>query len=612
MEHLDHPSANADSVELEAFDLTCPSCDADLIADELFLSHRVCHTCGRHFSVSAPERVAFLVDGGVLEDLPVSPSRDDRTPETDPFSGMQRQAERQQADVIRDAVVTGVGRIGGISSVVIALDDHLVRASLGALLTDKIIAALEHARARRFPVVLLCAGGSATEVGPLSLVQGKRLASEFARRHLEGLVTVGVLVHPVSPSVLGALAVHCDVVIAEPGTTVTQGFAPLEPGAQRTTAADLLTGGWIDDIVPRQAARDRIGRLLDVLCNAGVPRINVPEPSIDGGSPTATEALAQLSRADRPAGLALVQSIVPDAFLLRGDRVTGDDTSVICGVGRIESLSVAIVAQDGHSEEESAVGARKMARLARLAGRLELPLILLVDGGARTRGAIFDPSLVQATGTLATILSLLPVPVISIGVGRIVGQVAPSLMAGDRAYLLSNAVFMGDVPESGPGMAPRLPRGPHRVVSDPTVLSARDCVRLGMIDGVIHEPDSSDGADPRAIGIAVRQAVIGALSEVAGTSQRRLVDTRQRRVRNLGQSTPEGLAAARSELWELHEWQRSVGRSIDDLRERWDHLKASQPRVSFQRPDISDLAARLRARRAELLQRSKSGDRTQP
>jgi hypothetical protein len=70
------------------------------------------------------------------------------------------------------------------------------------------------------------------------------------------------------------------------------------------------------------------------------------------------------------------------------------------------------------------------------------------------------------------------------------------------------------------------------------------------------------------------------------------------------------LAAARSELWELHEWQRSVGRSIDEWRLRWEELKASQPRLSFQRPDMHELATKLRTRRAVLIERARLGDRS--
>ena len=49
--HNDAASHLNQDAELDLLDLTCPSCGADLIADELFLSHRMCGGCNRHFAI---------------------------------------------------------------------------------------------------------------------------------------------------------------------------------------------------------------------------------------------------------------------------------------------------------------------------------------------------------------------------------------------------------------------------------------------------------------------------------------------------------------------------------------------------------------------------------
>ena len=262
----------------------------------------------------------------------------------------------------------------------------------------------------------------------------------------------------------------------------------------------------------------------------------------------------------------------------------------------------------------NASAARKIGRLARLAGRFELPLVLLVDGGPVRADEGFAPDSAFAVSGLASMLAVLPVPVIAIGIGRVSGTLSTALMAGDRQFLLSSAVYAppfdganvhGNFPPQ-----PRQPRPQGRAGVGPAVLTARDCERLGLVDRVIDEPRPGAHTDPDGTMAAVRASMLQALAELTGTGQRRLLDTRQRRQRTLGQSTPEGLAAARSELWEMQELQRSVGRSIDEWRVRWDQLKASQPRVSFQRPDIAELATKLRTRRAELLERAGLGDRS--
>jgi len=333
---------------------------------------------------------------------------------------------------------------------------------------------------------------------------------------------------------------------------------------------------------------------------------------------TAAEAIANLGQPKRPAGADFVSSLVAGFVELRGDRVVGDSPSVLCGVGRLDSLPVAICAQRSGVEDADphpeASAARKISRLARLAGRLELPLVVLVGEPASGSVPPCSPQAAFAVSSLLTLIAQLPVPVIAIGTGRVSSMLSTALMTGDRQFLMSSAVYAaaqaGSAGGGGVPGSPRWARGHGGMNPAADVLTARDCEALGLIDGVINEPRAGAHVDPEGALAAVRSVLLASLAELTGTGQRRLLDTRHRRQRNLGQSTPEGLAAVRSELWELQEWQRSVGRSLDEWRDRWEQLKLSQPRLSFQRPDMTDLAAKLRARRSELVERARHGDRT--
>ncbi len=486
-------------------------------------------------------------------------------------------------------------------------------------MTEKIILALEYARTRKHPVVLLCTGGPVSaQAGPLALVQGGRLATEIAQLHLSGLPVIGVLTHPMAGELFGTLAAHCDVLYSEPGVRV--GTAAESRGGIPTSrhwraVDDLLHEGWIDGIVDRSRLKGQIGAFVDLIGNPGTARATHVQPTASGNPPSVGDSVANLDHPDRPTADALVSSLVSGFVELHGDRVRGDDQLVMCGVGRFESLSIAIAAQRrtaGETNEQSdAIAARKIARLARMAGRLELPLVMLVDGGRQRGSTAFIPESAFAVSSLAAMLSLLPVPVIAVGTGRVAGPLATAMMIGDRQLLMSSAIYSPTSdPTPGFGYVPHQSRPQGRNSGMLGALSARECERLGLVDGVIFEPTPGAHADADGAISAIRSALLLALAELTGTGQRRLLDTRHRRQRTLGQSTPEGLAAARSELWELQEWQRSVGRSIDEWRIRWDQLKASQPRLSFQRPDMSELATRLRARRTELLDRARSGDRS--
>ncbi|MBA2596071.1 MAG: hypothetical protein H0V00_05530 [Chloroflexia bacterium] len=89
-----------------------------------------------------------------------------------------------------------------------------------------------------------------------------------------------------------------------------------------------------------------------------------------------------------------------------------------------------------------------------------------------------------------------------------------------------------------------------------------------MADGVIPEPSPAAHADPEAAARALGAAIAIALAELAGVGPRRLLDDRAAKLRTLGQTTPEGREAARREVRELQELQRTLARSLGDLRER--------------------------------------------
>jgi acetyl-CoA carboxylase carboxyl transferase subunit beta len=267
---VDQPdSPHEDLIDL---DLACPACGANLVLDDTFLAARVCGTCRRHFSISARERIGLLADPGSFEEFmapaPIGP--DGLAPELVPSA--ERLAEIRDRQVMTEAIVTGSVRIGGIASAIIVLDDHLVGSSLGATLVEKIIEALAQATGRKMPIVLVCTGGARTPApGPLSVVQPARLASAFAQVHVAGLPVLGVLVHPVAASIHAMLATHTDILLAEPGARIgTVGSHPDAPRGERALSAEqLLSSGWIDDVVNRLQLRAVIAHALDLLVNPG-------------------------------------------------------------------------------------------------------------------------------------------------------------------------------------------------------------------------------------------------------------------------------------------------------------------------------------------------------
>lgn len=581
--------------------LSCPACGADLVDDELFLSHRVCSACGRHFSMPARERVELIVDAGSFR--PIRTGHPELTElNNDQISALDRIAEMRERPVLDEAIVSGTAAIGGKRLVVIALDEYLVGTNIGALGTEKIIVGMEYALARRLPVLAICAGGGArTHAGPLAMVQGARLAAISSQLQVAGIPMIAVLTHPTSAEVFGSFASQCDLIFAESGTQlgVTLSAGPSFDAVEQSISEEtLLAQGTIDGVISRTDMRQHLDNLLGLLARR-------PYGIISGDAQTSradTDARSEFDTdADRPIGMDYITRMTSCFIELRGDRVEADDRRVVCGIGRIEQMVVAIVAQDrfatGDLDTTSAI--RKVQRIARHAGRFELPLILLVDAPVDNGIARILPNESLASAKLSSMLSMLPVTVISIATGRVRGLLASVMMMGDRRLMQEHATYsMSGSARIPVGRFPVQPSGRDNGYDMPS----RECERLGLVDAIVLEPDPGAHADPQLAATTLRTTLLREMRALANTGPRRLVESRHERHRMLGQETEEGQAAIRLELREWQELQHSVSRSIEDWRGRWEQRKASPPRISFQRPDLGEIANRIRARRDELQQ----------
>jgi len=98
----------------------------------------------------------------------------------------------------------------------------------------------------------------------------------------------------------------------------------------------------------------------------------------------------QLARhPDRPYPMDIIPRICEDFIELHGDRLYGDDKSIVAGVGKIEGYGVVIVGiQKGRETEEKIKrnfgmphpeGYRKAIRMFSLAEKWKLPVLTLVD-----------------------------------------------------------------------------------------------------------------------------------------------------------------------------------------------------------------------------------------
>lgn len=574
-------------------DITCPSCGADLSADSSFLTFRVCEACGRHFSMPALERANTIVDAGTFRMLLDQPSQPDADEDMQ-ASALDRLASARERGVVQEAIVTGTGELGGTAVVVIALDDQLVGSQIGALGAEKIIHALDHALSRRIPVISIIAGGSSTmHLGPLAVVQGARIASTAAQVQAQGIPMIGIVTHPTSAAVFNSFASLFDLIFAEPGTSVGVVWAadrPLDAMQHAVSEADLLENGWIDGVISRPDQHTRLANTVSL-----ISRHTVDVPPMEATLPT---------ELDRPL-VEYLDVVVAPFTELRGDRVEYDDRGVVTGIGAIGSMPVAVAVQDSRVTTNTNAAIRKIQRLARFAGRFELPLVMVVDGPEPEQPFSVSPGESFAAAKLSAMMSVVPIPVVSVGVGTVQGLVSNMMMFGDRRMMAEHAHYRLAGGTRGNAWMP------GGSLNETREWSALECHRMGLIDQVIEMPEGGAVADPWMAVRMLREDVHAAVMELSRLGQRRLIERRARAQRELGH-TEEGVAAVLGELREWQDVQQSVKGSIDEWRDKleqrmgssdWRERLEQRPQLTnFQRPDLSELGARLKARQERLKQ----------
>jgi acetyl-CoA carboxylase carboxyl transferase subunit beta len=470
---------------------------------------------------------------------------------------------------VSEAVLTGTGTIAGRDAVLVVLDHAFLGASIGPVAGEKILLAMDAAAARRVPLIALCtAGGARTQEGLLGLIQAPKIAAAAARLHRTGVPFVAVLAHPATGAVWAALANQADIILAEPGARIGPGG---RHGSEAEPAEDLLGRGMIDGIVARTSLRETLATLLGLFADRGAyrptPDFRLPTPDSTGEPIAARRRVAGWQEAglarhpERPRSRDYLERLAGEWIELHGDRAGTDDPAIIAGLGRIAGIPTAIVAgRRGHLAGAGAF--RKAERVLRLAGHLELPVVTLVDTPGVESGG--DSDAAQTTAAIAGVIGLsglLPVPVVSVVIGEAAGAAGMCLGIGDRILMQEHAVYTV-------GGAEGTDRRAAAPLAASRTLTAAECCRLGVADAVIPEPIPAAHADPAAAARALDSAIAAALSELAGVGPRRLLDERAAKLRSLGQTTPEGREAARREVRELQELQRTLARSLGDLRGR--------------------------------------------
>jgi acetyl-CoA carboxylase carboxyl transferase subunit beta len=248
----------------------CPVSGDTVFTKELEQNQMVVPKSGFHFPISAPARLAHLLDPGSFEETGTRLQSVDSLGFTGTSSYPSKLEQYRKETGLNDAVVTGFGRIHGIEVSIACMDFRFLGASMGAVVGEKITRAIEAATGRKVPCIIISSsGGARMYEGIFSLMQMAKTSAALARHAQARLPYISILTNPTMAGVMASYATLGDVILAEPGAVV--GFAgprvikettkaTLPEGFQ--TAEFLLKHGLIDQIVSRVDMRDRLRDLM--------------------------------------------------------------------------------------------------------------------------------------------------------------------------------------------------------------------------------------------------------------------------------------------------------------------------------------------------------------
>ena len=261
--------ANKESRVPEGLWVKCPSCSQIIYNKDLASSLSVCTKCAHHFRLSAAERLRSLFDGE-WEEFDSGLASTDPLNFTDTKPYRTRLETSTRATGMKDAVLTARGRIGGIDTMVAAMEYGFIGGSMGVVVGEKITRAIERALDGRLPVIIVsCSGGARMMEGALSLMQMAKISAALARLDRARLPYVSILTDPTTGGVTASFAMLGDVNIAEPKALI--GFAgprvieqtirqTLPEGFQRSEF--LLEHGMLDMVVDRRELKEVVTRVL--------------------------------------------------------------------------------------------------------------------------------------------------------------------------------------------------------------------------------------------------------------------------------------------------------------------------------------------------------------
>jgi acetyl-CoA carboxylase carboxyl transferase subunit alpha len=268
--------------------------------------------------------------------------------------------------------------------------------------------------------------------------------------------------------------------------------------------------------------------------------VTLPEPV-----PNPSWERVQLARHPRrPHALDYIGRLFTDFAELHGDRAFGDDPAVVGGVAFFEGRPVMVLGQQKGRDTKQKLhrnfgmpkpeGYRKALRLMEMADKFRRPIVTLLDTpGAYPGIDAEERGQAEAIALNLREMARLGVPVIAVVIGEGGSGGALGLGVGNRVYMMENAIYSVISPESCAAIIWR-DAGKAELAAEALKLTATDLKELGIVDGIIPEPEGGAQNDPDSAAESLRVTLRGVLNELGAMSPEQLIEDRYAKFRQMG------------------------------------------------------------------------------
>jgi acetyl-CoA carboxylase carboxyl transferase subunit alpha len=254
---------------------------------------------------------------------------------------------------------------------------------------------------------------------------------------------------------------------------------------------------------------------------------------------------------DRPTTLDYIDLVFTDFIELHGDRLKSDDLSIIGGFAKIDDRKVMIIGHQkgrdlkGRKRRNNGMaqpgGYRKAIRLMKLAEKLSLPIITLVDTpGAYPGVEAEENGQAEAIARNLYEMSAIAVPIITVITGEGGSGGALGLAFSNVVLMMHYSVYSTISPE---GCAAILWSDPAQtpLAAKRLKITAQDLKKLDVIEDIIPEPLGGAHNDKAATAQNLKKHLLERLDIFQDMPSAEVAKNRYDRFRKFGSQNITGL-----------------------------------------------------------------------